>query len=341
MVSVENLEKELKNKQLNSMYLLYGEELFLLETSLKKIRSLFGETIKGINYILIDDTNINELIQDMETPAFGYEKKLIIARNTGIFKKEGKRKNSELAKLKEKINDYIEKNIAMINESLVLVFVEEEADSKQTLYKTIDKLGMVCKFDYQKPMQIEVRLKAICNGYKVQIDNQSLRYFIEVCGTNMQDLINEIRKLIEYAGENGKIEKADIDKLTIKKLESIIFDLTDNLGKKDISKALEVLHNLIYSKEPLQKILITLYNHFKKLYFTKIAMNNNKDMVTSLGLKPNQTFLVNKYKTQARYFKTSELKEILQSLRDLDYNYKNGLIDLQVGMESILCRYCS
>ena len=341
MVSVENLEKELKNKQLNSMYLLYGEELFLLETSLKKIRNLFGETTKGINYILIDDTNINELIQDMETPAFGYEKKLIIARNTGIFKKEGKRKNSELAKLKEKINDYIEKNIAMINESLVLVFAEEEADSKQTLYKTIDKLGTVCKFDYQKPMQIEARLKAICNGYKVQIDNQSLRYFIEVCGTNMQDLINEIRKLIEYAGENGKIEKADIDKLTIKKLESIIFDLTDNLGKKDISKALEVLHNLIYSKEPLQKILITLYNHFKKLYFTKIAMNNNKDMVTSLGLKPNQTFLVNKYKTQAKYFKTRELKEILQALRDLDYNYKNGLIDLQVGMESILCRYCS
>ena len=277
----------------------------------------------------------------METPAFGYEKKLIIARDTGIFKKEGKRKNSELAKLKEKINDYIEKNIDMINESLVLVFVEKEADSKQTLYKTIDKLGTVCKFDYQKPMQIEARLKAICNGYKVQIDNQSLRYFIEVCGTNMQDLINEIRKLIEYAGKNGKIEKADIDKLTIKKLESIIFDLTDNLGKKDISKALEVLHNLIYSKEPLQKILITLYNHFKKLYFTKVAMNNNKDMVTSLGLKPNQTFLVNKYKTQARYFKTSELKEILQSLRDLDYNYKNGLIDLQVGMESILCRYCS
>ena len=242
---------------------------------------------------------------------------------------------------KEKINDYIEKNIAMINESLVLVFAEEEADSKQTLYKTIDKLGTVCKFDYQKPIQIEARLKAICNGYKVQIDNQSLRYFIEVCGTNMQDLINEIRKLIEYAGENGKIEKADIDKLTIKKLESIIFDLTDNLGKKDISKALEVLHNLIYSKEPLQKILITLYSHFKKLYFTKIAMNNNKDMVTSLGLKPNQTFLVNKYKTQAKYFKTRELKEILQALRDLDYNYKNGLIDLQVGMESILCRYCS
>ena len=157
----------------------------------------------------------------------------------------------------------------------------------------------------------------------------------------MQDLINEIRKLIEYAGENGKIEKEDIDKLSIKKLESIIFDLTDNLGKKEISKALEVLKNLIYAKEPVQRILITLYNHFKKLYFTKLAVKENKNIITSLKLKPNQTFLVNKYKMQAKYFKESELKEILQNLRDLDYNYKNGLIDLEVGLESILCRYCS
>lgn len=341
MISVENLEKELKNHNLKSLYLLYGEELFLLETSLKKIKALFGECVKGINFISIDETNVNELIADIETPAFGYEKKLIVARNTGLFKKEGKRKNAELTKLKEKIVEYLKENSKTINQSIVLVFVEEEAETKQELYKVIDKLGIVCKFEFQKPMQIEKRIKAICNGYKVQIDNSTLKYFIECCGTNMQDLINEIRKLIEYAGENGKIQKEDIDKLTIKKLESIIFDLTDNLGRKEIAKALEVLENLIYAKEPIQKILITLYNHFKKLYFTKLALRYNKDIISSLSLKPNQTFLVNKYKMQAKYFQEKELRDILQSLRDLDYNYKNGIIDLQVGLESILCRYCS
>lgn len=157
----------------------------------------------------------------------------------------------------------------------------------------------------------------------------------------MQDLINEIRKLIEYAGENGKIKKEDIDKLTIKKLESVIFDLTDSLGKKDTKTALTVLQNLIYEKEPLQKILITLYNHFKKIYLTKIAMKENKNIAQSLNLKPNQTFLVKKYQMQAKYFKENELKVILQSLRDLDYKYKIGEIDLQVGLESILCTYCS
>lgn len=341
MLSIENLEKELKNEKLQSLYLLFGEELFLLESSLKKIKSLFGETVKGINYITIDETNCNTLIADMETPSFGYEKKLIIARNTGLFKKEGKRKNADLASLKEKINRYLKENIELLKQSVVLVFVEEEADTKQELYTTMDQLGVVCKFDYQKPMQIEKRMKAICNGYKVEIDDKTLRYFMECCGTSMQDLINEIRKLIEYVGEGGKIQKEDIDVLAIKKLESVIFDLTDTLGKKDIAKALQVLKNLIYAKEPLQKILITLYNHFKKLYFVKVALRYHKDIVTSLNLKPNQTFLVNKYKTQANFFQERELKSVLQSLRNLDADYKLGLIDLQVGLETILCKYCS
>ena len=339
LVSIENLETELKNGTLANLYLLYGEELFLLESNLNKIKKLFGECIKGINYILIDNNNVSEIISDIETPAFGYEKKLIIARNTGLFKKEGKRKDTEISKLKEKLNNYIKENIKIINESIVLVFVEEEAE-KQELLTTIEKNGIVCKFDYQKPAQIEKRIKAICKGYKVQIDGGTLNYFIECCGTNMQDLINEIRKLIEYKGEGGKITKQDIDLLSIKKLETIIFDLTDSLGKKDIATSLDVLHNLIYSKEPLQKILITLYNHFKKLYFTKIAIKNNKDIVTSLKLKPNQTFLANKYKTQARSFNEKELRKILQELINLDCNYKTGLIDLQVGLESILCAYC-
>lgn len=340
-MTIENLEKELKENRLNSLYLLYGEELFLLESNLKKIKSLFGECIKGINYILIDEQNVSNIISDIETPCFGYEKKLIIAKNTGLFKKEGKKKSSELAKLREKLKIYIDENIDIINESVILVFVEDEVDSKHELYKIIEKNGISCKFDFQKPAQIEQRIKAICNGYKVQIDSQTMRYFIECCGTNMQDLINEIRKLIEFAGENGTIKKEDIDKLSIKKLESVIFDLTDNLGKKDISGALTVLNNLIYAKEPLIKILVTLYNHFKKVYITKIALNHNKDLASSLNLKPNQMFLTTKYKVQSKYFKENDLRAILQDLCDLDYNFKNGKIDLKVGLEAVLCRYCS
>lgn len=340
-MTVECLEKDLKENKLNSLYLLYGEELFLLESNLKKIKFLFGECVKGINYILIDEQNVSEIISDIETPSFGFERKLIIARNTGLFKKDGKKKVSDVFKVREKLIQYINENINIIKESVVLVFVEEEADNKSELFKAIEKNGVVCKFDFQKPLQIEQRIKAICNGYNVKIDSSAIRYFIECCGTNMQDLVNEIRKLIEYAGNNGVIKNCDIDLLCIKKLESVIFDLTDTLGKKDITSALQVLQNLVYAKEPLAKILITLYNHFKKLYITRIALNFNKDLATSLNLKPNQLFLTSKYKMQCKLFSDSDLRNILQDLCDLDYGFKSGKIDLQVGLETVLCRYCA
>ena len=341
MLKIEELEKQLNQKEINGIYLLYGEETFLLEQQLNKIKKNFGETIKGINYIIIDESNIQELISDIETPAFGYPNKLIIARDTGIFKREVKGRNGGVSKeLKDKINEYLKENIEIINETVILVFVEGQAE-KNSIYNTIEKIGKVCNFEEQKPTQIIKRLKGICNAYKVNVNENTLQYLIECCGTNMQDLINEIRKLIEYAGENGTIQKQDIDKLCIKKIESIIFDLTDNLGQKKIKEAIEVLYNLIASKEPIQKILITLYNHFKKLYFVKIAIAYNKDIAQSLQLKPNQMFLVNKYKLQAKGFKTSELRKIIVELENLDYKYKIGLIDLNVGLEAILCAYCS
>lgn len=141
--------------------------------------------------------------------------------------------------------------------------------------------------------------------------------------------------------KTGQIKKEDVDLLCIKQIDSVIFDLTDNLGKKNIKESLKVLNNLIYEKEPIQKILISLYNHFKRLYITKIALKYNKNLEQSLKLKPNQSFLTGKYKAQANYFKEEELRNILEQLILLDKNYKTGIIDLNIGLESILCRYCS
>lgn len=337
---IEDLEKDLKNGNLRSLYLLYGEEKFLLESTVKKIKKLFGEMIQGINFIMIDESNVENIILDLETPAFGFEKKLIIAKNTGLFKREGRKKvKKDDLNIKVKLLNYLKDNFNDIKQEIVLVFIDDDAE-KSDLLKFIDENGVVCNFEYQKPNKIAARLKAIANVYKVNIDNYTLSYLIECCGTNMQDLINEIRKLIEYAGENGTITKDDIDNLCIKKIESVIFDLTDSLGKKETKTAINVLRNLILAKEPMQKILITLYNHFRKLYLVKLALKENKDIKITLDLKPNQTFLVNKYKTQAGYFKAQEIRIILKELCDLDYKYKVGLIDLNVGFEAVICAYC-
>lgn len=339
-MAIDKLENNIKAENINNIYLLYGTETYLLENNLKKIKKIFGKTIEGINYIKIDETNSNELISNLETPAFGFEKKLVIAKNTGLLKKEGKKKNVVLEENIKKVSNYINENAKEIKENVLLIFVEQEVE-KNELYKTIEKNGEVYNFEPLKLPELIKKIRGMCSAYKVNIDDYTTKYFIECCGTNMQDLVNEIRKLIEYVGEDGTIKKQDIDLLSIKQLESVIFDLTDNLGNKNVTKALEVLKNLIYSKEPIQKILITLYNHFKKLYMVKLSEKYNKNLAECLNLKPTQMFLTTKYKNQARYFNENELRKILDELINLDTNYKAGLIDLEVGLQSILCRYCS
>lgn len=339
-MTIEELEKELKSEKLAPIYVLYGEELYLLENCLKKIKENFGETANGINYIQIDETNLNTLLSEMQTPAFGYPKKLIVVKNSKLLKKEAKKRGSniDITSTREKINEYIKTNQGEEN---ILIIIEEEID-KTELLETIQKNGgIICNFEFQKPYQIEKRLKEICNICKVKIATNTINHLIDLCGTNMQTLINEIKKLIDYVGENGTIQNKDIDSMCTKTIDSNIFDLTDNMGKKNITEVIRILNELLYSKEPIQKILITLYNHCKKIYIVKLAEEQNRNIATELNLKPNQTFLVNKYKTQSKYFKTSELETILQELINLDYNYKIGNIDINIGLESILCRYCA
>ena len=236
-MTVEAIEKELNSGNLNYIYVLYGEELYLLETVIKKIKKLFGERQLGINYIELDDENfINSLMPEIQTPPFGYDRKMIVIKNSGVLKKETKKKVAGLKELRDTLEKYLKENSEEIKENLLLVFIEESVD-KLNIIKQIESMGgTLCEFNLQKPIQIEKRLIAICNAYKANIENGAIKELIETSGTNMQDLINEIRKLIEYVGEGGTITKKAVEALAIKTLDSNIFDLTDNLRKEKYKK---------------------------------------------------------------------------------------------------------
>ena len=324
------------------IYLLYGEDNYLKNKFLQKLKKDFGEIVNGINYVSIGEEDISEIIPNIETPAFGYEKKLIVAKNTKLFLRKKKKNSGENADVTESSNKYTDVLVNYLKENDIdnvdLIFVEDECE-KNSLFNLISKIGQVKEFKEQSISELISQVKKISSMYKVNIDNYTASYFIEFVGTNMQDIINEIRKLIEYAGENGSIKKEDIDALVNKKTTSVIFDLTDNLGQRNIKKSIEILHNLQYNKEPTQVIIVMLYRHFKKLYLVHLSKGQN--LIQNLKLTPNQEFLVNKYKRQASYFKEQELEQIIFELIKLDENSKNGNIDLDIGLEAILCNYCS
>ena len=202
-----------------SIYLMYGEETYLLEAKVKKLKKDFGELIAGINYIQIDEENAENLISDLETPAFGFPKKLIIAKNTGLFKKEKKTsskskankkdnnienqnnsneqtESSALSKkskksnnsadekltLQEKVANYIENNQDELKDTVDLIFIEQEVE-KNTLYQTIEKIGEVKEFALLKLPDLIANLKKICSAYQVTIDDATCKYLVE-CSRN-------------------------------------------------------------------------------------------------------------------------------------------------------------
>ena len=357
---LEKLEQELSKKILRSIYVFSGEETYLLEQTVNRIKKHFGTLQEGINYCYLDETNVDNVITEIETPSFGFEKKLIIIKKASLL--EGKKRsskkssdagNEEASKsaktqntISTKLAEYIEKNIDIISESVVLIIIEEKAEKCKLLevLKSIEESSKeqnfvaVCEFQKLKPNQLVMRLKNICGKYNVRVSEQVLMYLIEISGTSMQNLMNEVRKLIEYAGPDGEITREAVDLLAIPEIDNIIFNLTDALGVKDVKKALETLNDLIYLKEPLQAIMINLYRHFKKLYFVKLAENESGGMNLTevLDLKPNQMFLTTKYRKQATYFKEEELRDFLSNMLQLEEKYKTGNIDLQIGIEVLI-----
>ena len=333
----EAANKSIQNK-LESIYLFYGEELFLIDNLIKTVKKKFGELVQGINYVQIDSTSVDTLISNIEMPAFGYDKKLIIVRDSGLFTKDGRKK--EAPAIQVEVAEYIKNNIDIIDESVCLVFVEEDIKASP-VYEAISTHCIETKVDFLNEAQMRKKLAQICSLYKVNIEPNALAKLVETSGTNLQIQINEIRKLIEYAGEGGTIKVEDVEKLAIKEVSSVIFDLTDNLSIRNVKKALEIYDDLIYSKTEDAMILFMLYQHFKKVLLYKISKDNNKNIVKSLELRPNQEFLVKKYAQQASHYTQNQLISILHELADLDSNFKQGKIDLGIGLRSILCVYCS
>ena len=138
-------------------------------------------------------------MQEIQMPCFGYSKKMIIVKNSGLFKKETKKIGISLIKdTREKLEKYLEENSDQLKENIVLIFVEDSIE-KLNITKAVEAIGgIICEFEIQKSAILEKRLSAICNAYKVNAEAGAIKFLIETSGTNMQELINEIRKLIEY-----------------------------------------------------------------------------------------------------------------------------------------------
>ena len=305
------------------LYLLSGDDQYEKEKYLQMIKSRFGELKKGINYILIDKDSINLLEQELNTYSFFNPEKLIIVKIP--------KKSKDETSTKDWYTDELDRLLKQDLGNICLVFIED-GTSKSKLTSAISKIGKVEVFEKNKRENLNLWVTNICRENNIVIQQKDIAYLIELSGTDKQIIYQELKKLIDYSGDNSIIDKEVIDKLCIKTSEVIIFDLTDALGKKNTKYALKCLEDLIDNKEPIQKIMIMITKHFKMLLLAKIALKEHKELSKELGTNPYAT---KKYVEQSKNYSEDELYKIFDDLCQLDIDSKLGKIDLKIGMEKI------
>lgn len=311
------------------LYLISGDDDYEKEKFLQKIKSHFDKLTKGINYIQIDKDNLFMLEQELSTYSFLSEDKLIIVK---LSKKESSTEETQVNK-KDWLTKDMEEQIRNKLDFIWLVFYEESGTNTK-LHKLINDCGKVVNFEKDKPYEIVKWIIETATNYNVSIDKNNAEYLIEICGTDKIFLNNEINKLANCQLQDLKITKDIIDKMCIKTSEIIIFDLIDCIGAKNAKIALKYLDELVENKEPIQKIMIMVFKHFKMLLLTKEVLKARKDVARELNVKP---YPAKKYASQCSNFTQDELINIIKELAKLDVDSKNGRMDLKVGLQKIIC----
>ena len=310
------------------IYLLYGTNYFLIKREIEKIKLENNIESIDINNYNLENTILDNILDDALTLSLFSQKKMIIVDNSYIFtssvRKKGLDHNIDL------LNKYIENP----NPDTILIFVvnEEKIDDRKKIVKLIKINGNVIEFNEVK--NIDTFIKNELNDYKM--DAVTINSFVNRVGDNLAIITSEIEKLKLYKNDDKIITKEDVFDVCSEQIDVDMNELTNSIVSKNISKSLKIYNELIkQGEEPLQ-IIIRLANQFRIIYQSKELTKkgySNKDIADILGIHP---YRVKKALEISYKFPSKELLSILKKLSRIDEGIKMGNMDKNIALEQFI-----
>ncbi len=307
------------------MYLYYGLEQFLIDKEIEILKKQNNiEDIDVIKYDL-ENTKIENVIEDALSISLFGNKKLIIVENAYIFTGTINKKLIEqnIDVLKEYINN------GSFNNIIVFTILKEKIDERKNIVKLIKEKGVVKDFNISN--NINKYVFDMFKNYK--ISNNNVNLLINRVGNNLEILNQEIEKIKTYKDSDLNISEDDIKNLTSKNIDTDFFNLIENIVIKNKEKALESYFEIIkYGEEPI-KIIVVLANKFRLIYQ---ALNlykkgySSKDISTILG---SNYYAIKKCLENSRNYDNKTLLNCILKLANLDIDIKSGKIDKNLGLE--------
>ena len=319
------LNQDIKERKFRPVYCLYGEEAFLKQAYKNRLKeAILGEDTMNFQSFYGKETNLTEIISLADTMPFFAEKRLILVENSGLFKKDP-----------EPLASYL----PTMPESTVILFVEEQVDKRNKLYKKVKDLGYVTELSRQPESQLKTWILQILKYENRQITKGAMELFLSSVGDDMELIKNELDKLIAYTEGREGIVPADVEAVCSVQITGKIFDMITNIAAGKQKAALDEYYDLLALKEPPMRILFLIARQFNQLLSVKELMSAGKgkdEIAKKVGIQP---FIAGKVMAQARSFSSETLRSYVETCVSCEEAVKTGRLADQLAAELVIMEF--
>lgn len=319
------IREHIKTGDFKPFYLLYGSEDYLKKLYRDKLKSAILGEENDINYSYFEGKDIDpkKVFEASQTLPFFSNRRLVLIEHSGLFKV-----SSEIGELLSDIPD-----------STIVIFVEDEIDKRNKMYKLVKDRGTVSEMNGLDEKNLKLFVASLMDGKK--ITEATVSYLLDKTGSDMGNIRNETEKLINYTMGRDVITAEDVDAVVTTQITGKIFQMIDAIGSKQQKKALEMYYDLLSVREKPMSILFLIIRHFNILLQVKDMQAFGfaaPSMSEKVGVPP---FAVSKYMGQARNFTSKRLKEALEFGSDIEEQIKTGRMVEKIGVELFIINFSS
>jgi len=327
-MNYENMLNLTKQEKIYPVYLFYGNENYLKEDILKKLRNrLIDPAYRELNYKVFygEKLSINEVINDL------YTLPLISKHKLAVIKEAEKINKNDETKLIDYFNRLSLKNIF----STLIIIYKENSPNKE-LITAIKRIGIVANFGITDKVKLVLWIKSKFKQSNKKITQEAIFYLQSIVGSDLGRLFNEIEKIDIYTKDQKIIEKEDV-MTTIGGSEAVnIFKVLDSIGDKDIKNAIDGLVKLNQGNLHHLSILAMIYRQIKLILQTKLLLANGfnfKDVEKKLKLP---YFVVEKIIKQSKKYTFKEIGKSYELLNITDLELKDSQKEPKIILEELV-----
>lgn len=322
-IHMRQIQEDIKNRTFHNIYLLYGEESYLIRQYRDQLKKAVLDGGDEMNYSNFQGNSIDllEVREIANTLPFFQDYRIIVLEDTKLFKTA-----NDLA-------DYL----PSMPESTIMVFTEKEVDKRNKLYKYVLKNGLVAEMSAMNEKDTKMFIAMKLRDQHKKIRESTAEYLLEQVDNSLNALNNELDKLIAYTYGREEITREDIDAICSIQVTGQIFKMLDAVANGKKAEMLQLYHDLLELKESPMSILYLLTRHFNILLQIKTMKSglSKREMAKKAGIPP---FSLAKYQSQCRHFTKEQLREMVTLCVDTEFDFKQGKINDQLGVETLLIR---